>query len=110
MGDCYKLALQKLKDGKKVLFSGTPCQVGGLKTYLIKDYANLLCVDFVCHGVPSPMAWKKYIYYPLTLFRNVFINKIPSRHFRRFIDKLMGARYGKNSFLALFILLLDVSA
>ena len=43
--------------------------------------------------------WKKYIYYPLTLFRNVVINKIPSRHFRRFCDVLMGARFGKNSYL-----------
>ena len=43
--------------------------------------------------------WIKYIYYPLTLFRNVIINKIPSRHFRRFIDRLMGARFGKGSFL-----------
>ncbi len=43
--------------------------------------------------------WKKYIYYPLTLFRNVVINKIPSRHFRRFIDRLMGARFGNKSYL-----------
>lgn len=43
--------------------------------------------------------WKKYFYYPLTLFRNTVINKIPSRHFRRFCDKLMGARFGKGSFL-----------
>ena len=43
--------------------------------------------------------WKKYFYYPVTLFRNVVINKIPSRHFRRFIDKLMGARIGQGSFM-----------
>lgn len=43
--------------------------------------------------------WKKYLYYPLTLFRNSFINKIPSRHIRRGVDKLMGARFGKGSFL-----------
>lgn len=43
--------------------------------------------------------WKKNIYYPITLFRNVVINKIPSRHFRRFIDKLMGVRIGKGSYL-----------
>lgn len=43
--------------------------------------------------------WVKYIYFPITLFRNVFINKIPSRHFRRLIDKAMGARFGKGSFL-----------
>lgn len=50
-----------LKSGKKVLFSGTPCQVAGLKGFLRKPYENLLCVDIVCHGVPSPMVWKDYV-------------------------------------------------
>lgn len=50
-----------LKNNRRVLFSGTPCQVAGLKEYLHYDYANLFCVDFVCHGVPSPYAWKKYL-------------------------------------------------
>lgn len=53
----------KLKNGQLVLFSGSPCQVGGLKQYLEKDYPNLLCVDFICHGVPSPAVWAKYIEY-----------------------------------------------
>ena len=53
----------KLNAGQKVLFSGTPCQVGGLKAYLRKDYPNLLTVDFVCHSVPSPMAWWEYVKY-----------------------------------------------
>ena len=54
---------QRLERGQRVLFSGTPCQVGGLKSYLTKDYENLLTVDFVCHSVPSPMAWKAYVSY-----------------------------------------------
>lgn len=45
---------QKLEKGHFVLFSGTPCQVNGLNAYLSKMYDNLLTVDFVCHGVPSP--------------------------------------------------------
>lgn len=53
----------RLDAGQKVLFSGTPCQVGGLKAYLRKDYENLLTVDFVCHSVPSPMAWREYVKY-----------------------------------------------
>ena len=53
----------RLNQGQNVLFSGTPCQVGGLKAYLRKDYGNLLTVDFVCHSVPSPMAWKEYVKY-----------------------------------------------
>lgn len=54
---------QNLEAGQKVLFSGTPCQVGGLKAFLRKDYDNLLTVDFVCHSVPSPMVWHEYVRY-----------------------------------------------
>lgn len=53
----------RLDEGQDVLFSGTPCQVSGLKAFLRKDYANLLTVDFVCHSVPSPMAWREYVKY-----------------------------------------------
>lgn len=49
-----------LENGRKVLFSGTPCQIGGLKSFLGKHYENLICIDIICHGVPSPLAWKKY--------------------------------------------------
>lgn len=50
-----------LKDDRKVLFCGTPCQVAGLKRFLRKEYENLLTVDFVCHGVPSPGVWRNYL-------------------------------------------------
>ena len=50
-----------MKQGRKVLFSGTPCQIAGLKRYLRKEYDNLLTVDVICHGVPSPKVWRKYI-------------------------------------------------
>ena len=50
-----------LKQGRKVLFCGTPCQVAGLKCFLRKEYDNLLTLDFVCHGVPSPGIWRKYL-------------------------------------------------
>lgn len=50
-----------LDAGRKVLFSGTSCQVAGLKSYLRTDYENLLTVDIVCHGVPSPLIWKEYL-------------------------------------------------
>lgn len=61
IGNTFQLAEKFLKAGRKVLFSGTPCQIAGLKRYLHKDYENLLAVDFVCHGVPSPLVWKKYL-------------------------------------------------
>ena len=56
-------AITAAEQGQKVLFSGTPCQVAGLKAFLRKDYENLLTVDFVCHSVPAPMAWREYVKY-----------------------------------------------
>ena len=50
----------ELDNGQKVLFSGTPCQIAGLKAFLRKDYAGLYLVDIACHGVPSPGLWEKY--------------------------------------------------
>lgn len=63
LGTCFTDILSRLKDGQKVLFSGTPCQVAGLKAFLRKPYSNLFTVDFVCHGVPSPLVWEKYVQY-----------------------------------------------
>jgi len=59
--DTYKDAKKDLLGDRKVLFSGTSCQVAGLKSFLGKEYSNLLCIDIVCHGVPSPTVWKKYL-------------------------------------------------
>lgn len=50
-----------LEDGKQVLYSGTPCQIGGLRAFLRKDYGNLLTIDLICHGVASPKLFQKYI-------------------------------------------------
>lgn len=63
IGNTYKLVKKFLDDKKIVLFTGTPCQVGGLKAYLAKEYENLLTQDVICHGVPSPKVWQKYIEY-----------------------------------------------
>lgn len=61
IGDTYKQVKEFLVSGKVVLFTGTPCQVGGLLSYLGKEYSNLITHDIICHGVPSPKVWKKYI-------------------------------------------------
>ena len=53
IGKSYEDVKIKLNDGLFVLFSGTPCQIRGLRKYLGKDYSNLITMDFVCHGVPS---------------------------------------------------------
>lgn len=61
IGNTYKQVEKFLKLGNIVLFTGTPCQVKGLKLYLGKEYNNLLTVDFICHGVPSPAVWQMYL-------------------------------------------------
>ncbi|MBQ7633319.1 MAG: Coenzyme F420 hydrogenase/dehydrogenase, beta subunit C-terminal domain [Alphaproteobacteria bacterium] len=58
---CYSEIEKLLKGGKEVLFSGTPCQVAGLNTFLGKKYDNLLTVDILCHGAPSRGVWQKYL-------------------------------------------------
>ena len=50
-----------LEEGRKVLFSGTPCQIAGLHHFLRKPYDNLLTVDIICHGTPSPKVWSRYL-------------------------------------------------
>ena len=57
----FQLVKKDLQDKRVLLFSGTPCQVDGLKHFLTRDYENLYLVDFVCHGVPSPMLFKDHI-------------------------------------------------
>lgn len=61
IGDCYRKAAQRIKEGRKVLFTGTPCQIAALKSYLNRDYENLLTLEVVCHGVPNQRFWKKYL-------------------------------------------------
>lgn len=61
IGVTYKEVKTFLGEGRLVLFTGTPCQIGGLQAYLKKDYDNLITQDFICHGVPSPKVWEKYI-------------------------------------------------
>lgn len=61
IGNTYRQAELFLKQGRKVMFTGTPCQIAGLKHYLRKEYENLLAVDFVCHGVPSSKVWRLYL-------------------------------------------------
>lgn len=63
IGFCFREIKGHLKNGRQVLFSGTPCQCRGLLLYLERSYENLLTVDLICNGVPSPGIWKKYSAY-----------------------------------------------
>lgn len=61
INESYKSVKQDLLDGRQVLFTGTPCQIAGLKRFLRKDYSNLYLVDLICHGVPSLEYLKQHI-------------------------------------------------
>lgn len=61
IADSYQRAKEFLEQNRIVLFSGTPCQIAGLKRFLNREYDHLYCVDFVCHGVPSPKVWQQYL-------------------------------------------------
>ena len=78
INECYSNAKKDLLAGKYVVFSGTPCQIAGLRAYLNKDYDKLLLIDFVCHGVGSPKVFEDCI----TLLEKQFGKKISEYHFR----------------------------
>lgn len=61
IGNSFSLAKEDLIAGRKVLFSGTACQIAGIRSFLGKEYDNLLCIDLICHGVPSPQIWNWYV-------------------------------------------------
>ena len=65
VGDCYRQVKDFLDSGRPVLFTGTPCQIAALNKFLAQwkgtPLDNLHLVDVVCHAVPSPLAWKKYL-------------------------------------------------
>ena len=63
IGNTYSEAEELLRQGRKVLFTGTPCQIIGLKKYLTIKYDNLYLLTVACHGVPSPAVWSKYLNY-----------------------------------------------
>ncbi|PYG86555.1 coenzyme F420-reducing hydrogenase beta subunit [Ruminiclostridium sufflavum DSM 19573] len=63
VGDVYKTVKQRLENNVIVLFTGTPCQNAGLRSYLGKAYDNLITVDIICHSVPSPLVFSDYIEY-----------------------------------------------
>jgi coenzyme F420-reducing hydrogenase beta subunit len=61
INDTYLQVETLLKSGKAVFLSGTPCQIAGLYAYIRRDYDNLYTADLFCHGVPSPLLFKRYL-------------------------------------------------
>lgn len=69
IGESFLKVKSFLDEGRKVLFTGTPCQVEGLLSFLRKDYENLYTQDIICHGVPSPKVWRKYLEYKKRIYK-----------------------------------------
>lgn len=76
--DSYKIIKEYLERGNKVVYCSTPCYVAGLRSFLGKDYPNLLCVDFICHGVGSPLVFNLC----LKEIENVYAKKVKNFEFR----------------------------
>lgn len=83
VGETYQQTKSFLIQGRKVIYTGTPCQIAGLRRFLGKEYDNLLTVDVVCHGVPSPMVWRDYL-------RSVTSNKVNQITSVKFREKSTG--------------------
>ncbi len=83
VGETYRQAKAFLQQGRKVMYTGTPCQIAGLKRYLGKEYDQLLTVDVVCHGVPSPLVWRNYL-------RDITANNLSQIASINFRDKSTG--------------------
>ncbi|MCD8301387.1 MAG: Coenzyme F420 hydrogenase/dehydrogenase, beta subunit C-terminal domain [Prevotellaceae bacterium] len=91
-GNVYKQVQKYLHEGRSVLFSGTPCQIEGLRHYIPQDaeYSGLICVDLVCHGIPSPRILERYIDAQSSLIGGRFTNVL-------FRDKYYGYHYSSFS-------------
>lgn len=90
IGETYFQVKNFLNEGKWVGFSGTPCQIEGLYAYLGKEYENLILIDVVCHAVPSPKLWEKY----LEIQKSKYGEDIKNIRFR---DKYYGYNYSMMS-------------
>lgn len=99
--NAYKSAKDFLDQGRKVLFSGTPCQIQALYKVIGRKDENLYTVDFICHGVSSPKVFKKYVFEELKM--NEKIKKISFRdktegwaNFSMYIETETGRKYREN--------------
>ncbi|MDO5476630.1 MAG: Coenzyme F420 hydrogenase/dehydrogenase, beta subunit C-terminal domain [Eubacteriales bacterium] len=84
-GQSFREAEGFLRQGRWVCYSGTPCQIEGLKAFLGKEYKKLVTVDIVCHGIPSPLVWRRYL--------EMQHKKLGSFSRIRFRDKHHGYKY-----------------
>lgn len=89
IGNCFVKIKKELEENKIVCFSGTSCQIEGLKRYLAKEYDNLILVDVVCRAVPSPLIWRKYLKLRMQKYKDI--------KYIMFRDKYYGYKYSNFS-------------
>lgn len=78
LGNIFSQVKEKLDSGVQVLFTGTPCQIAGLRKYLCVSYDGLICVDLICHGVPSRLLFQEYLQWQ----EKRYGGKVEAYHFR----------------------------
>lgn len=107
LGDTFLKVREYLEEGRLVLFSGTPCQAAGLAGFLARDYENLIVADIICHGVPSPKVWRRYL---AEIRKNQTVKDIHFRDktngwrdFSLKIDYLSGRSYRKRRFADMYL-------
>lgn len=118
LGNAYSEVKHYLEMERIVLFTGTACQIAGLKKYLNREYVNLYTVDVLCHGVPSPEIWKKYLTeqekrYGASIEKIEFRNK--KRGWNNFSMKIVfsdrqqySVRFSEDKFMQMFLGNLDL--
>ena len=110
-GNCYQEVKQLLKNGRRVLFSGTPCQCAGLRSFLRTNYENLMIVDIICHGVPNQKFFNDYIDYNYgkleDIYRYIFRDKTRGWEMTARLDFKGGSKLIPGRTTSYFTLFLD---
>lgn len=113
INETYKKAKKYLTEGKKVLFTGTPCQIEGLYAFLNKEYENLYTQDLICHGVPSKKVWVKYLEFRKKLDKGI-LQKVNFRNKENkgwsnyqlsftYGDKIININHNEDLYMKLFL-------
>lgn len=105
----YVEAKKFLDEGRLVYYSGTPCQIEGLKAYLNKEYENLITQDLICHGVPSPKVWQEYLKYKNKKIKEINFRSKENCTWQNFElsfkydDETESRHHDKDTFMKLFL-------
>lgn len=113
-GDSFLRAKQFLEEGRLVLFTGTPCHIAALYSFLNKPYQNLVTQDLICHGTPSPAVWQAYLQYRSDLagsqiaeasFRKKLDGRKATSVYIRFQngDEYIRTPHGRDDYMKLFL-------